>query len=274
MFAKYDEIAKVIRSYIEESLTHITGNAQTLANQIEEMYHFSLSVADITNLGNAITIAKQARSDYNTGLQNSKVAVTDWANALEKSKELAASKEGNARSYAYSLANKICMGTYKGPLTMDTMKELKEHGYDGTYGSTTMIQMYSLYIQNQNLLDKSKQDEATIAKQAASNSQYEQAYRNQFIAYQNEQNKNKGLIAENENLKLQNSNLLTKIEEQTKMIQSLGERIDALSKKWSTQIMETLKGVFRPSTVPQFSDNINPVQTMDSDFVEDNQKVM
>ncbi len=258
MFSNYDDISKIIRSYIEESLTKITGDVSMLTSQIEEKYHFTLSITDTTNLGNAISVAKQARSDYNTGLQNSQFATTDWSNALEKSKELAATKEGNARDYAYKLATKVCIGTYKGPLTLDTMKELKEHGYDGTYGSTTMMQMYALYTQNQNLVEKSKIDEATIGKQANQIASYDQAYRSQFIQLENIQNQNKTIQSENESLKSANQALLDRLNAQTNEITKLSSKIEELSKKWSTQLLETFKSILG-------RENTN---------VDDNKKVM
>ena len=265
MFSNYDEVSKLIRSYIEDSLTKITGDVSMLTHQIEEKYNFTLSITDTTNLGNAISIAKQARSDYNTGLQNSQFATTDWSNALEKSKELAATKEGNARDYAYKLATKVCIGTYKGPLTMDTMKELKEHGYDGTYGSTTMMQMYAIYVQNQNLVEKSKLDEATIGKQAEQIASYDQSYRSQFIQLENLQNQNKTMQAENENLKNANQALLGRLNAQTNEITMLSNRVDDLSKKWSTQLVETLKSIFVKDVKSNISEFPTQVESLNND---------
>ena len=79
------------------------------------------------------------------------------------------------------IAKKMCIASYKGPLTIDTMKELKENSYDGTYGSTTMIQMYALYKQNQKLEEESKQKDAIIVNNNKQVQQYESSYRDIFI---------------------------------------------------------------------------------------------
>lgn len=278
MFSKYEEISKLIKSYIEESLTKITGDASIITSKIEEDYNFTLSITDITNLGNAISIAKQARSDYESGLKNSQlIATTDWSNALEKAKELVATKEGAARDYAFKLASKVCIGTYKGPLTIDTMKELKEHGYDGTYGSTTMMQMYAIYVQNQNLIEKEKQDEATIAKQAEQLAQYDQSYRTQFIQSENLQNQNKTMQAENENLRNANQALLDRLNAQTNEITALSERVDSLSKKWSTQLVETFKSFFgKDVNIPEEVSKpvISEYPSMQEEAINNGEKVM
>lgn len=262
MLSNYEDISKMLKAYIEESLTKIAGDVSILRDKIKEDYKFELSTKDITDLGNAISIAKQARSDYNSALQNSQFATADWSDALEKQKTLAGIKEGDARQFAYTLAKKVCIGTYKGPLTIDTMKELKEQGYDGTYGSTTMMQMYSLYNKNQNLVEAQKNYEDTVAKQADQLVQYEQSFRGQYIRIENLTNENNTLKLENENSKKANQALLDRLNSQTESITMLEGRIDDLSKKWSTQLVETFKGILGKEVSVQPQNNISsfPIQ--------------
>ena len=148
---------------------------------------------------------------------------------------------------------------------MDTMKELKEHGYDGTYGSTTMMQMYAIYVQNQNLVEKSKLDEATIGKQAEQIASYDQSYRSQFIQLENLQNQNKTMQAENENLKNANQALLDRLNAQTNEITMLSNRVDDLSKKWSTQLVETLKSIFVKDVKSNISEFPTQVESLNND---------
>ena len=185
MFSKYDEISKTILNYINESLMKPMADVSTLNASLQNQFGFSLSEKDMTDLRIKIETAKNTRLDYEKGLNNQNLAVTDWSNAIEKAKDLVANKESEVRGFGYLIAKKMCIASYKGPLTIDTMKELKENGYDGTYGSTTMIQMYALYKQNQKLEEESKQKDAIIVNNNKQVQQYESSYRDIFI--QNEQ---------------------------------------------------------------------------------------
>ena len=250
MFSKYSEVSKIILDYVNESLQKPMMDISILNKQLQEKYGFSLSDVDSIELKNKIDSAKNTRRDYQMGINNQSRAITDWANALDKAKDLASNKEGEARSYSSFLAKKICIGSYKGPLTISTMRELKENGYDGTYGSTTMIQMYSLYNQNQKLEEESKNKDAIIVKNTQQIAQYEAGYRDLFINYQNRETQNSDL--KNENARLQNQ-----LGEQNKLIASLSEKIDHLSEKLSVQIINMLKSMFQQQTYKNDQNNVN-----------------
>lgn len=245
MFSKYDEISKIILNYINESLMKPMADVSTLNASLQSQFGFSLSEKDITDLRIKIESAKNTRIDYENGLNNQHLAVTDWSNALEKAKDLVAKKESEVRGFGYTLAKKICIASYKGPLTIDTMKELKENGYDGTYGSTTMIQMYALYNQNQKLEEESKQKDAIIVNNNKQVQQYEASYRELFIQNEKKDLEKQKLIEENNSLK-------THLTEQTNVINTLSEKIENMSKKLTTQIMELIKAVLqKPNYVSQ-----------------------
>lgn len=237
MFSKYSDVSKCILDYVNDSLQKPMMDIAILNKTLQDEYGFALPEADLIELKDKIEFAKKARSDYQLGVNNRHRAVTDWANALDKAKELANNKEAQVRSLASNLACKVCIGSYKGPLTISTMKELKENRYDGTYGSTTMIQMYSLYIQNQKLEEDAKQKDAIIVKHTNQIAEYEAKYRDLFITSQ-------GRETENSDLKSENSRLQTQIKEQGSMITSLSQKIDSLSEKLSIQIINMLKSIF------------------------------
>lgn len=245
MFSKYEEISKLIRTYIEESLIKPMAGANVLNDKINQTYGVSLSEADLVNLQNSISVAKKTRNDYEIGVQNSFKATTDWSNALDKAKDLVAKREGEARNYATVLSNKLCIMLYKGPLTLDTMKELKEHGYDGTYGSTTMMQFYSLYNEKQKLEEKNNEQKAVILQNEVQIDSFRQQYTVQYQAFQQVQVENNTLKSENENLRTYQSTLTKKISEQNTVIQSLVEKVESLSKKLPVQILESIKGFFK-----------------------------
>ncbi len=246
MFSKYEEISKLIRTYIEESLIKPMASTNFLNDKINQSYGVSLSETDLVNLQNRISVAKKTRSDYEQGVKNSfKYAETDWSNALNKVSDLVAQREGEARDYATILANKLCIMLYKGPLTLDTMKELKEHGYDGTYGSTTMIQFYSLYNEKQKLEEQNNEHKAVILQNETQIDSYRQQYTIQYQTLKQVQVENNALRNENENLKIYQNALTQKISEQNTVIQNLVEKVENLSKKLPVQILESIKNFFR-----------------------------
>lgn len=245
MFSKYDEISKTILNYINESLMKPMADVSTLNASLQNQFSFSLSEKDMTDLRLKIETAKNTRLDYEKGLNNQNLAVTDWSNAIEKAKDLVAKKESEVRGFGYLIAKKMCIASYKGPLTIDTMKELKENGYDGTYGSTTMIQMYALYKQNQKLEEEAKQKDAIIVNNNKQVQQYESSYRNLFIQNEKKELEKQKLIEENNNLK-------SRLNEQTSSINMLSERVENMSKKLTTQMIELTKTVLqKPNYVHQ-----------------------
>lgn len=249
MFSKYNEISNLFKRFIEDALSKSDSiDITTLNDELKENYHCLLSQNDILYIKQKIDSAKKARTDYRSGVENQFNAVTDWGNALEKAKQNAISKEGEARNVAYQLANKVCITIYKGPLTLDTMRELKEAGYDGTYGSTTMMQMFTLYLENQRLSEQSKMDKAALEKKDLDLNTFEQRYREQFMLLKEEQTKKESLIQENETLKHTTNVLEKKINDQSVLLQHLNEKVDHLSKTIPSQLLEMMKKMFHQPT--------------------------
>lgn len=243
MFSKYDEIYKLLRDYIEDSFTKPMASIDVLNGELIEKYGYNMSTIDISNLSEAITFAKKCRMDYDNGVRNSQIAITDWTNALEKSKEIAFKSEGKARSYAKIIAEKACISTYKGAITLDIMKELKEHNYDGSYGSTTMVQMYALYTKCERLEEKSKTDELELKNQKEVNERTTASYRSIYIENENNKNTIDELKKENETLKIVNSELINKSTSLESKVDELSDRVKHLSEKLPIQIIETFKSI-------------------------------
>ena len=238
MFENYHEISKDICSYVDEALTTITFSPEALYAKVEQTYGVSLSETELTNLEKTISFAKKMKKNYESGVKNSYNAVTDWGNALQKSLEIVVEEEAKARTLAYGLAKKICIVTYKGPLTVDTMRELKENGYDGTYGSATMMQMFALYMEKERLEEETKKQSATILQNQAQLNSFNQKYTEQFQTLQR-------VTAERDTLKNQNSSLYENYAQQNQIIRILSEKVEMLSKSIPVQIIETIKSFFR-----------------------------
>lgn len=256
MFSRYDEISKLIRDYVDESLAKPMMAASALNAKIESLYEVRLSEVDLTNLVDKINVAKKCRTDYNTAVKNRAFAVTDWDNAVEKAKDIAVSREGEARAFGTLLATKVCIMLYKGPLTMDTMKTLKENQYDGTYGSPSMIQMYALYTENQRLNDENVKLNSSLTDKDKQLEQYRMNYTQLYQHSKSLETQNEDLTKINETLRTTNSQNTERMQAQAEVIQGLSDRVDHLSQKIIVQIGDMLKH-FLTTHIPFMGDKQN-----------------
>lgn len=225
MFSKYDEISKLIRNYIEASLVKPMMDVTMLNKHLMERYGVSLSNMDATNLTNRIAAVKKLRSEFTIKNQNSFKQDESILSELKKQESFIVEEEGRVREFGYSLANKICIMIYKGPLTIDTMKELKEHKYDGTYGSTTMMQMYALYNEKQRLEDNNERLKADIAKKDALVEAFRQQYTEQYHNLHEYKVRNENLSNENANLKKSQQQIGQCISDQSLALQMINQNI-------------------------------------------------
>lgn len=251
MFSKYEEISKFIRNHIENALTKSGFNPKEFYNEVKQTYGVSLMEADLVNLQGAIETARKTRNAYELGVKNSARAVTDWTNALEKAKDQVAQREGSARDFSYTLATKICIMLYRGPLTLDTMKELERNGYDGTYGTTTMMQMYNLYTEKERLERSNSQQKATIQQQSEQLNSFNQKYREQYLEMQRLKTDNGDLRAHNEDLKKEHTELKETITEQGQAIVGLTLQVTELSRSLPAKIMEVMTKIFHGNIIEQ-----------------------
>lgn len=201
MFSKYDEISKLIRNYIEASFAKNDVDVAILNKYLIDKYKISLSPIDITHLVNKISSAKKRRKEYETRLQSNLKQEEEIILELKRQENILLEEEGSVREFGYTLANKICIMLYKGPLTINTMKELKEHNYDGSYGNTTMMQMYALFKEKQKFEIENTQLKTEIMKKNELVSAFQQQYTKQYHHLHEYKIKNESLSSENTNLK-------------------------------------------------------------------------
>ncbi len=225
MFSKYDEISKLIRNYIEASLVKPMMDVTMLNKHLLERYGISLTNIDATNLTNKISAVKKLRSEFALKNQNSFKQDESVLAELKQQEALVVEEEGKVREFGYALANKICIMIYKGPLTIDTMKELKEHKYDGTYGNITMMQMYALYNKKQRLEDENEKLKSDNAKKDALVDAFRQQYTKQYHDLEGYKIKNDGLLNENANLRESQQQLRQCIVDQSAALQVLNQNI-------------------------------------------------
>jgi hypothetical protein len=236
MFSKYDEISKLIRSYIEASLSKPAIDVSILNNHIVQRYGISLSNIDLTDLTNKISSVKKLRNDYEIKSKNSFKQDENIVLELKNEETYVLEQEGRVREFAYILANKLCIMIYKGPLTIDTMKELKEHGYNGTYGNTTMMQMYALYNEKQRLESENEKQKAIISQKDTQIEAFRGQYTEQFYRLQEFKTKNESLMNENNNLKVSQEKLQQNLTNQGLVLQSLNQNIEALKENNIVQL--------------------------------------
>lgn len=225
MFSKYDEISKLIRNYIEASLVKPMMDVTMLNKHLMERYGVCLSNIDATNLTNRIAAVKKLRSEFTIKNQNSFKQDESVLAELKKQESFIVEEEGRVREFGYTLANKICIMIYKGPLTIDTMRELKEHKYDGTYGNTTMMQMYALYNEKQRLESSNEFLKADITKKDALVEAFRQQYTAQYHNLHEYKIKNESLSSENANLRESQQQIRQCISDQSAALQLLNQNI-------------------------------------------------
>lgn len=228
MFSKFDEISKVIRNYIEASFARTSVDVTVLNKFLMDKYKISLPNIDLTNLVNKISSAKKLRREYTLKMQSNSKQEEGSILELKDRQAVVLEAEGSVRELSYTLASKICIMLYKGPLTMDTMKELKEHNYDGSYGSITMKQMYALYYRNQKLETENEQLKSDNTKKATLLGAYEQQYKQLFFISQQDKIKNSDLTDENKYLRVLQEQLHQALINQGMILQSLNQNIESL----------------------------------------------
>jgi hypothetical protein len=236
MFSKYDEISKLIRNYIEASLVKPMMDVTMLNKHLVERYGISLSNMDATNLTNRIAAVKKLRSEFALKNQNSFKQDEAVLNELKRQESFIVEEEGRVREFGYILANKICIMIYKGPLTIDTMKELKEHHYDGTYGNTTMMQMYALYNEKQRLETDNEKLKSDIAKKDALVDAFRQQYTEQYHNLHEYKIRNENLSHENENLKEAQQQIRQCISDQGLALQLLNQNVVSFMQSYAVNM--------------------------------------
>ncbi len=236
MFSKYAEISKLIRNYIEAALVK-TIDVAILNKYLIERYGISLSKMDATNLTNRISSIKKLRNGFTIQNQNSFKQEEPVTVDLKKQESFIVEEEGKVREFGYALANKICIMLYKGPLTIDTMRELNEHNYDGTYGSITMMQMYTLYKERQRLETDNERLKINITKTNALVDAFRQQYTEQYHNLQEYKVKNDCLSSENANLKETQHQIRQCISDQGLALQMLNQNVVSFMQNYASNMV-------------------------------------
>lgn len=160
MFDKYNEVLGLLNNRSLEISSGDQGQILKVLEEINQRFKVNLTLDNILNL---ISVAsffeiskKQLNEAKDSGInQSSEISkYMQQTKSLEIKRDIAVSK----------LCNRICIESYNGPLSLETMRILSEKGYDGTYGSTSMMQMYELYQENIALRASNKQSRDELDK--------------------------------------------------------------------------------------------------------------
>lgn len=160
MFDKYNEVLGLLNNRSLEISSGDQGQILKVLEEINQRFKVNLTLDNILNL---ISVAsffeiskKQLNEAKDSGInQSSEISkYIQQTKSLEIKRDIAVSK----------LCNRICIESYNGPLSLETMRILSEKGYDGTYGSTSMMQMYELYQENIALRASNKQSRDELDK--------------------------------------------------------------------------------------------------------------
>ena len=160
MFDKYNEVWGLLNNWRLEISSGDQGQILKVLEEINQRFKVNLTLDNILNL---ISVAsffeiskKQLNEAKDSGInQSSEISkYMQQTKSLEIKRDIAVSK----------LCNRICIESYNGPLSLETMRILSEKGYDGTYGSTSMMQMYELYQENIALRASNKQSRDELDK--------------------------------------------------------------------------------------------------------------
>ncbi len=160
MFDKYNEVLGLLDNRSLEISSGDQGQILKVLEEINQRFKVNLTLDNILNL---ISVAsffeiskKQLNEAKDSGInQSSEISkYMQQTKSLEIKRDIAVSK----------LCNRICIESYNGPLSLETMRILSEKGYDGTYGSTSMMQMYELYQENIALRASNKQSRDELDK--------------------------------------------------------------------------------------------------------------
>lgn len=160
MFDKYNEVLGLLNNRSLEISSGDQGQILKVLEEINQRFKVNLTLDNILNL---ISVAsffeiskKQLNEAKDSGInQSSEISkYMQRTKSLEIKRDIAVSK----------LCNRICIESYNGPLSLETMRILSEKGYDGTYGSTSMMQMYELYQENIALRASNKQSRDELDK--------------------------------------------------------------------------------------------------------------
>ncbi len=160
MFDKYNEVLGLLNNRSLEISSGDQGQVLKVLEEINQRFKVNLTLDNILNL---ISVAsffeiskKQLNEAKDSGInQSSEISkYMQQTKSLEIKRDIAVSK----------LCNRICIESYNGPLSLETMRILSEKGYDGTYGSTSMMQMYELYQENIALRASNKQSRDELDK--------------------------------------------------------------------------------------------------------------
>lgn len=166
MFEKYNEVLGLLNNRSLEISSGDQGQILKVLEEINQRFKVNLTLDNILNLISVASFVEISKKQLNEAKENSSAKDSGSNQFSEISKYMQQTKNLEIkRDIAVSkLCNRICIESYNGPLSLETMRILSEKGYDGTYGSTSMMQMYELYQENIALRASNKQSRDELDK--------------------------------------------------------------------------------------------------------------
>ena len=160
MFDKYNEVLGLLNDRSLEISSGDQGQILKVLEEINQRFKVNLTLDNILNLISVASFFEISKKQLNEAKDSGINQSTEISKYMQRNKSLEIK-----RDIAVSkLCNRICIESYNGPLSLETMRILSEKGYDGTYGSTSMMQMYELYQENIALRASNKQSRDELDK--------------------------------------------------------------------------------------------------------------
>lgn len=166
MFDKFEEMKKFINKYFFDKIDihnfEIKGALQTLREAIADELYVELPNiydGDRQLIHSAIIIYLEAKREYDLAYlsynhlkrvsfnKNTQELIDLKTNSDSKMLKLMKAKI-NLSKVCDIYAKALCVVVYDGNITLKELEELKEFGYDGSYGSSTLKLMFKLYEEN------------------------------------------------------------------------------------------------------------------------------
>lgn len=243
MFNQLNEITVYINSIIKGG-----SDVDQVITSLNKEFNLQLSQSDFSNLIKRIKEIKEAEQIYQrtqNAAYSSKTGI-DFTTDIIKSQERVFSANSRAYNEATRLATKTCIESYNGPLNMEVMKQLEEKGYDATYGSESMRQMFLMYQENVRVKAENNQCRSELNNCYIKINEQDKMISQQHDKITELTSENNILKQTNSELNQSNRSLSDKIKELTEQVSSLSSVVKSIPKLIIEQLSETF-GHKKPS---------------------------
>lgn len=213
MFEKYNEVLELFNNRNPEIVSGDQGQVLKVLEEINQKFKVNLTLDDILKLVSTACFVEISRKQLSEAEKNFNVEngnanqSSEISNCMQQTKKLEIQRD----MAVSKLCNRICIESYDGPLSLDIMEELSKKGYNGTYGSTSMKQMYELYQENIALRASNKQSRDELDKY--------------YLERSKTHDKIVSLESRYEELKEQNNKLLQQIDSLCEKLSSIASNV-------------------------------------------------